>query len=92
LSAQQVPGEAGQIGVADAGEVGRGNARLGVCGAYGQLLAVQHFDDFGSQDGLELLDIGAGMAQVAENIAAAAHQFNLFVFHPSTSLSFFKRS
>jgi hypothetical protein len=61
---------------------------LSVRGANGQLLAVQGPDDFGGENGFQLLDVGAGMAQVAENIAAAPDDLNLFAFHPSISFSF----
>jgi hypothetical protein len=60
-----------------------------VGGANGQLFAVQRPDDFGGENGFQLLDVGAGMAQVAENIATAADDLNLFGFHPSISFSFF---
>lgn len=49
---EAVEGEAAQVGVADAGEVGGGNAGLRVGGADGELFPVQHFDDFGCEDGL----------------------------------------
>lgn len=43
------------------------------------------------KNGLQLLYIGAGVVQVAEDVPAAANQLNLFVFHPSNSFNLFNR-
>jgi len=59
-------------------------------GADRHLLAVQTFDDLGSQDGLQLLDIGMGAPQIAIDITTAANDFNLLSLHSSNSFRLFK--
>ena len=83
---QAINGEATEIGVADAREVRRCNARSGVSRAHGQLVSVQRLDDFGGQDALELVDVRVLMAKVAEDVASSPHQFQRFALHGSILL------
>jgi hypothetical protein len=57
--------ESVKIRVANPREVGRCNACAAVRGADGQLFPIEHLDDFGGQDGLELFDIGVLMPEIA---------------------------
>src|ERR1035438_7551451 len=88
---QPVQGEAAQVGIADAGEVGGGDSCLSVGCADAETLTVQHFDNLRGEDGLQLSHIRAGMAQVAEDVAAATHDFNLFALHLRNSFNLFNR-
>src|SRR5467141_847704 len=53
--------------------------------ADGKLTVIQHADNLGRQDALELFDISRRIAKVSEDIAAAFHQFD-FLGHFSISL------
>ena len=46
--------------------------------AHAQTVAVKHFDDFGGQDGLDLLHVRALVSEVAEHVAASPRQLQLF--------------
>src|SRR5450432_1419278 len=88
-----VQGEPCEIRIAYSGEVGCGDAGTGMRGAHGEAFPVERLDDFGRENGFELLCIGVLVAEVAVHIAAAAHDIQLFVaFHFSISFSFFSRS
>ncbi len=52
----------------------------------------ERLDDFRGQDGLELIRIGVLVSQVAKNIFASPHYFQLFAFHRNISFNLFKRS
>jgi hypothetical protein len=68
----------------NAREIGCGDASAGMSGAYRKALPVERFDDFGGEDGLELLGISVVPIEVPEHIAAATHDFRLFfLFHLS---------
>ena len=56
---QPVQGEPSEIRVADSGEIGGGDAGAFVGLPHRQVVTVQHLDDFGGQNGSELLRIGA---------------------------------
>jgi len=83
---QPIHSEAIQLGVADAREVGRGYT--GDCPrlAHGNLLVIQHADDLGREDGFQLLKVGVSVAEVAEDVAAASHDFDV-VGHLSVSFT-----
>ena len=51
---------------------------------------VERLDDFRGQDGLQLLGIGVCMAEVAEDVSVAAHDFE-FVGHFNISFNRFNR-
>lgn len=80
---EAIYGEAAEVGIADAGEVGSGNAGASVCGANRQALPVERPDDLSGEDRLELFNIRALMPQIAEHIAASPHEFQFFAFHRS---------
>jgi hypothetical protein len=63
-----------------------------VSAAYAQALLIQHLDNFGRQDGLELLDIRKFMSKIMENIPTAALHLNLFALHQSIPFNFLSRS
>jgi hypothetical protein len=54
--------------------------------AHADVLAVRRADDFGGEDGLELLHLGNGKAKVAEDVAGAIFDLD-FVSHFSASFS-----
>src|SRR5271165_951808 len=89
---QAVHREAPKVSVADAGEVGRCDARAGVRRAHGQSLPAECLDDLSGQDGLELLRVGTLVPKVTERIAAPPHHFQLLTLHRNISFSRFKRS
>jgi hypothetical protein len=84
---EAIHGEAAEVGVADAREVGGGNAGAGVRGANRQVFPVERLDDFSREDRLELFSIGAILPQIAEHIAASPHYFQLSAFHRSISFN-----
>ena len=84
---QSVDRETVQVGVSDAGEIGRGYAGLGVCGTHGQVPSVEGLDDLSCQERLEMPHVGIGVAEVAENVAAAVNEFNGVFFHVSEYLA-----
>ncbi len=89
---QPIDGEAIQLGVADAREIGSGDSRHFPGFADGQVLIVENADDFGGEQGLELFGGGMGIAEVSEYIAATADNFQRLVIHCSISFNRFKRS
>jgi len=78
---QAVEGEAAQVGIADAGEVGGSDSCLSMGCSDAEALTVEHLDNLRGEDSLQLLHIRAGMSQVAEDIAAATDDFNWFSLH-----------
>src|SRR5437763_129752 len=57
-----------------------------------ELAPVQHAYDLGRENGACLLKIGIGTAEVAEHVAAAAHQFKIILAHRRASFSRLIRS
>lgn len=62
---QPVDREAIQIGAADAGEIGGGNAGDLPCPAPCQLAVVEHGDNFCRENGAQLLKVGIAAAKIA---------------------------
>ena len=69
--------------------MGDAGAGLGLPG--GQRLRVQHLDDLGGQQCLGMPDLGVGIVEIAENIAAAANQLQIAVAHLNVSFSCLSR-
>jgi hypothetical protein len=86
---QPIDREAAEMGAADAGKVGGSDPGQRMRVANGQVRIVKHADDAGGEDRAQLLAVGVGMAEVAENIAAAAHDFQIVgvIGHFSISLT-----
>jgi hypothetical protein len=63
-----------------------------LCAADAQALPVERLDDPRGQDGLELIRIRILVSEVAKNISASPHYFQLFAFHRNISFSLCKRS
>jgi len=82
---EAIDGEPPEVRVADAREVGRRNPGAALCAADAQALPVERLDDFRGQDGLELIGIGILVSEVAKNISASPHYFQLFAFHRNIS-------
>jgi hypothetical protein len=80
---EAIDGKSREIRIANAREVGGGNPSASVRGANAQALPVERF---------ELLDIGALVPEVPENISTSANQFQLLALHRNLSLSLFNRS
>ena len=73
--------------MADAGAVRGGKACPPLRRANCQPLAIERLNDFGRENGFQLLGIGILAPEVAEYIAAAANQFRLWLaFHFSISM------
>jgi len=68
---EAIDGEAPEVGVAYARKVSRRRARAAMRPTHAQAFPVERLDDFGGQDGLELLGIGVFVPEVAEHIPAA---------------------
>lgn len=49
------------------------------------------FDNFSSENRLQLLNVGVCIAEVAKNVTAAVHELDFSAFHPRTSFRFFSR-
>ena len=88
---QPVDGEAAEVGPADAGEVGGGNAGHLMGRADSHLPIIEHADDLRREQRAQLFAIGVGMAEVTEDVAAAADDIDV-VAHFSFSLSRCSRS
>lgn len=73
-SHQPVDGETVELHVADAREVGGGDAGRGGGGPHRQLPGIENLDDLGGEHRLELFGIGIGGAEIAEQITAAARR------------------
>src|SRR5580700_11284628 len=86
-----VDGEAAEIRVADAGEIGRGNSGEPVRAAHAQTFPVHRLHDLGREDRLELLSIGTLVAEVAKYVPAPAYDFQPFLFHRNFSFKLFRR-
>jgi hypothetical protein len=89
---QAIGRESAKVSVSDAREVGRGEAGSALSSADAQLITIECLDDLGRQQGLQLFEIGVLAAEIAEDVSAAANQFQSFTFHLSASFSFFNRS
>src|ERR1700691_422133 len=68
---ESIYGEAAEVRVADAGEVGGRSAGAGVGCANRQAFTAEHLDDFSRENRLELFGVGVIMRQVAEYGAAS---------------------
>src|SRR5580704_2933538 len=88
---EPVNGETAKVSVADTGEVGSRNTRAPVRGPHGQPLAVHDLDDLGGEDRLELFGVRVLVLEVAEHVAAAAHDFQFFL-HRNISFNLLRRS
>jgi hypothetical protein len=60
-------------------------SRLGLPSA--QLLGVEDFDNLRRQQGLGLAHIGVGIAEVAEEVPAAAYDFHVVIGHFNISVT-----
>src|SRR5271163_3464840 len=87
---EPVDGEAREIDVADADElaVRDPGAGFGLPGA--QLLGIEHLNDLRRQQRLGLAHVGVRIVEIAEDVAAAAHDFHVIAGH--CSISFRRRS
>jgi hypothetical protein len=74
---QPVDGEPVEIGVADAHELALVNPGSLPGLTRGQLPVVQNADDPGGEECLGLFHIGIGLAYIAKNVAAAAHDLEI---------------
>ncbi len=81
---QAVNRKSAEIGVANSGEIGGGDACPGLCGTNGEAFKVKDLENLSCEDGLELLNVSALVAEIAKDISAAANDLNC-VF----SISFF---
>jgi hypothetical protein len=90
-SHQPVDGEAVELGLADAGEVRGRDAGQLVRRADRQLVVIQHADDTRGEQRPQLLAVGVGVAEVAEDVAAASNDVVVVIAHRSLSLSRFSR-
>src|SRR5271170_6384062 len=84
--------EAFEPHVADAGKFGRGDACRQLRCAHGELTVIQHLDNLGRENGARLLELGIGMAEVAEDVSTAMYQFKIIVAHRGVSFSRLMRS
>ena len=89
---QPVEGEALQPHVADAGELGVGDAGAGGGLAGGRALQVEHLDDLGGEQGLRVPHLGIGIAEIAEDVPAAVDQLEIGVIHRNASFNRLSRS
>lgn len=89
---EPVSREASEVGMANAREIGRGNAGTSLRDARRQAFPVQGFDNLGGEDRLELLGIRVDPAKISEHIAAARYDLQLVsLFHVSISLRLLQR-
>ena len=88
---EAIHGEAPEVRITNAREVGRRRARAAMRAAHAQAFPVERLDDFGGQDRLELFDIRILMPQIAEHVPAAASpdcEHALYVSFDLSILSF----
>jgi hypothetical protein len=78
---QAVYGEAAEVGAADAGEFGVGDAGSGFGLAGGEAFVVEDFNDFRAHQGFCLTDIGVGVSEICEDVSSAAHNFDWVFGH-----------
>ena len=83
--------KAAKLNVADARKLAGIDAGNTFCLAYRKFAIIEHADDLGGQNAFELFHIGPGMAQIAEDIAAASDKFQ-FLGYVSISFSRLIRS
>ena len=74
----------------DARKVGCRNPCAIVCVAYAQVFTVEHLDDLGRQDGLDLFGIRVLMPQVTECVSTSPYDCRFCVL-PNISFTLFKR-
>jgi hypothetical protein len=86
-----IDAETRQVCIPDPREVRSRNAGSRVRRTQRQVFPVKRLNNFGCQDGLELVDIGVFASQIVENIAAPPHHFHFVAFHRNISFSLFKR-
>src|SRR4051794_739111 len=85
--------ESVEVGIADAGEVGGSDPGPRIRLTHGQALAVEGLDDFGGEDGLELVRIRVFAAEITKHIAGTPHYVHgFFALHFSISCRRFSRS
>ena len=91
-SYQPVKGEAIEIGIADSGEIRRGDARARVRLAYRQAIAIQHLDDFRGKQSFELVHVCVVATEVTKSVAASTDYFQPFVLYRNNSFKRLSRS
>lgn len=90
---QPVQGEAAEIRVTHPGKVSGSKSGQFLRLPHGELPVIQLSDNAGSHDGLTLLQVSIGIAQVPEQIAASSDKLELVLTHGiNPSLNRFRRS
>jgi hypothetical protein len=89
---QPVDRKAVELGLADAREIGGGNASHFVRGPDGQLPLIQHGNNPRRQQSAQLLAIRIGMPKVPKDIPTTLDNIEITLAHPSLSFSRFNRS
>ncbi len=75
---EAVEGEAAKVGIADAREIGRGDAGQRMGGTDGQFPPIQHLGDFSGEGSLQLLNVSVCISEIAKDIAAAVNESRFF--------------
>jgi hypothetical protein len=86
---EAICGKSIQFGISDARKIRCGYTCAKVGGAHGKLVFVQYLQDFGSKNGLELIEIGIRLLEITEDISTAAHQLRSRSIHRRVSFSHF---
>ena len=81
-----------RFGLADAGEIGGGDSGQLVRRPHRQLAVIEHADDARGQQRAQLLFVRVGLAESADDVAAAPDDIEFVLAHRSLSLSRFSRS
>lgn len=81
---QSVDGEAAEVRIAYAREVGGGDAGQLLRGPHGQLAVIEHATDLCRKQCTQLLAISVGIAEIAEDVATAPDDVHV-VAHRSLS-------
>src|SRR5581483_1249082 len=85
---QTVHCESVEVGIANARKVSGSDPGPGIRLTYGQTLAIKGLDDFGREDGLDLICVRVLAAEITEYVAGPAQYLNrFFTFHLSISCS-----
>src|SRR6266568_6874497 len=82
-----IEGEALQLRLTHAGEVGGCKAGQFMRAAHADFSCVQHVDDLAREDSLELQNFRVGIAKITEHISAAVDQFKIILAHRNASFS-----
>src|SRR5258707_876219 len=77
--------ETADVGTADAGKISMIDARHFLGLARAPASRIKGLEDRSRQDGFGLPDIRVGVAEIAEHVAAAAHQFKIVFAHRNAS-------